>query len=303
MSKAVLITGATGKQGGAVVNALLPSSDFTILTVTRNTASPSAQKLAQKSPKIKLVQGDLNDPTTIFKNAKEVTDKPIWGVFSVQVPTGNGQTTQTEEKQGKDLIDVSLAEGVKYFVYASVDRGGAKSSSNPTPIPHFISKHNIERHLEEKTANGEMQWTVLRPTAFLDNFAPNFMGKAFATTWKTALDDKPLQFVSTSDIGYFAAQAFMKPGEYNGRFISLAGCNLTFDQANKIFKAKVGTDMPTTFSFISTTLLWAVKEVGIMFKWFKDEGYGANIEELKKIHPGLLDFGMWLEKESKFETK
>jgi hypothetical protein len=49
--------------------------------------------------------------------------------------------------------------------------------------------------------------------------------------------------------------------------------------------------------------LWAVKEVGIMFKWFKDEGYGANIEELKKIHPGLLDFGIWLEKESKFETK
>lgn len=89
MSKAVLIIGATGKQGGAVVNALLPSSDFTILAVTRNTASSSAQKLAQKSPKIKLVQGDLNDPTTIFKNAKEVTDKPIWGVFSVQVQSSN----------------------------------------------------------------------------------------------------------------------------------------------------------------------------------------------------------------------
>ena len=88
MSKAVLITGATGKQGGAVVNALL-SSDFTILAVTRNTASPSAQKLAQKSPKIKLVQGDLNDPTVIFKNAKEVAGKQIWGVFSVQVQFSN----------------------------------------------------------------------------------------------------------------------------------------------------------------------------------------------------------------------
>jgi NAD(P)-dependent dehydrogenase (short-subunit alcohol dehydrogenase family) len=91
MSKAVLITGATGRQGGAVVNALLPSSDFTILAVTRNTASPLAQKLVQKSPKIKLVQGDLNDPITIFKNAKEATDKPIWGVFSVQVRFSNSQ--------------------------------------------------------------------------------------------------------------------------------------------------------------------------------------------------------------------
>ncbi|OCL05819.1 NAD(P)-binding protein [Glonium stellatum] len=303
MSKAVLITGATGKQGGAVINALLPSSDFTILAVTRNTASPSAQKLAQKSPKIQLVQGDLNDPTTIFKNAKEVTDKPIWGVFSVQVPMGNGQTTKTEEKQGKDLIDVSITEGVKYFVYTSVDRGGAKSSTNPTPIPHFISKHNIERHLEEKTANGEMQWTILRPTAFMDNFTPDFKGKAIATAWKTTLGDKPLQHISTVDIGYFAAQAFMNPEKYKGRSISLAGCELTFKQANEIFKAKVGTDMPTTFSFITTTFLWLVKEVGIMFKWFKDEGYGADIGELKKMHPGLLDFGTWLEKESKFKTK
>jgi nucleoside-diphosphate-sugar epimerase len=86
MSRAVLICGATGKQGGAVLNRLVKqNADFKILAVTRNANSPSAQRLLSKSPKVKLVQGDLADPAALFKTARSVTDKPIWGVFSVQV--------------------------------------------------------------------------------------------------------------------------------------------------------------------------------------------------------------------------
>lgn len=86
MTVAILVTGATGKQGGAVVNALIAQDgDVEILAVTRNTDSASAQKLAKKSPKIKLVQGDLDDPATVFANAKKATSLPVWGVYSVQV--------------------------------------------------------------------------------------------------------------------------------------------------------------------------------------------------------------------------
>lgn len=85
---------------------------------------------------------------------------------------GGGSTVHTEEEQGKALVDESLKQGVKFFVYTSVDRGGDKSSDNPTPIPHFISKHNIEHHLQGKTASGEMDWCVLRPTAFFDVSGP-----------------------------------------------------------------------------------------------------------------------------------
>jgi len=80
---------------------------------------------------------------------------------------GKGASPESEEEQGKALIDESLKQGVKFFVYTSVDRGGDKSSDNPTPIPHFISKHNIEHHLQDK-AGDKMDWCVLRPTAFFD---------------------------------------------------------------------------------------------------------------------------------------
>ena len=170
----LLITGATGKQGGAVVNSLLESPEaqkFTILAVTRNADSPSAQKL--KSRGVKIVTGNLNDVPAIFQNAKTVVDKPIWGVFSVQVPMGKGATVQTEEAQGKALVDGAVANGVKMFLYNSVDRGGdEKSPDNPTNVPHFISKSNIEKHLLEKAKVAGMDWCILRPVAFMDVSSP-----------------------------------------------------------------------------------------------------------------------------------
>jgi uncharacterized protein YbjT (DUF2867 family) len=88
MGRTILVTGATGNQGGAVVNALLAANaDFNILALTRDANSSSSQKLKAKSPAISIVQGDLNDTENVFKTAKAASNQPIWGVFSVQVRT------------------------------------------------------------------------------------------------------------------------------------------------------------------------------------------------------------------------
>lgn len=169
MSKVILVTGATGNQGGAVINALLneSNSNFTILAVTRDTNSSSSQKLAAKSPSIKLVQGNLDDVPGIFAAAKEVVSEPIWGVYSVQISMGKGVTFDGEIAQGKAMIDESIKNNVKHFVYSSVDRGGdEKSWDNETPIPHFQTKYQIDRYLRETA--GSMGWTILRPVAFMD---------------------------------------------------------------------------------------------------------------------------------------
>jgi len=214
---------------------------------------------------------------------------------------GKGQDVKAEERQGKALIDESIKQGVKFYVYTSVDRGGDASIDNPTDIPHFISKHRIEQHLMEKTKHGEMDWTILRPTAFFENLVPGFLGKAFATSWKVSLkNSKPLQLIAVSDIGYFGAQAFLEPEKFKGKCYSLAGDELTYDQLAKIFKDKTGKDLPTASETLCSLFMWLVKEFGYMFRWFRDHGYNANIQEIRKIHPGLKDFAAWLEKDSQF---
>jgi uncharacterized protein YbjT (DUF2867 family) len=295
MSRTIIVTGATGKQGGAVVKAL-QDTDFEVLAVTRNVNSPSAARLAGLSPNIKPLQGDLNDATAIFEKARTMTANPIWGVYSVQAkPVGD---PTVELNQGKSLIDAAIAANVQFFVYSSVDRGGAKSSSDPTPVVHWTNKHHIEQYLEQKAAGTQMQYTVLRPTCFMENMSNDFAGKGFASSWQSALKDKPMQLIATKDIGWFAANAFRHPEENAGRYLSMAGASLTFDEANAIFKEKVGTDMPTTFTIVAQLGMHFMKEVGAIFKWLKKSGNDASVEECRRMNPLLMDFGTWLETES-----
>ncbi|ETS83245.1 hypothetical protein PFICI_05121 [Pestalotiopsis fici W106-1] len=299
IKQAILITGATGKQGGALIDALLQAgalSHFVLLAVTRDVSSPSASALNGRG--LELVQGDLNNVPAIFSAAEKVlrpSQVELWGVYSVQNPIGKGASTALEEAQGKALVDGALANGVKCFVYSSVDRGGeAVSFENKPNVPHFISKYHVEHHLV-KEAEGRMQWTILRSATFMDTITPDFIGKIMATSWSSVVKDRPLQIVAVRDIGWFAAQSFLHPDTFAGRAISLAGDALTFDQANQIFKNKVGKDLPTTLEFLNKGILWASTELGSMFQWFNETGCGADINRLKQMHPNMMDFGMWLE--------
>jgi len=294
-SKNILVTGATGKQGGAVIDALLESKgQFQILALTRNASSAKAQSLASR-PNITVVVGNPAKPAPIFD-----AHKSIYGVFSVTMVGGKeGQ----EEAQAYQLIDESVKNGVEHFVFTSVDRGGpGRSEQNITNIPHFASKHRIEEYLKEKTKDGKMKWTLLRPVAFMDNLTPDFMGKGFTSMW-AGVGNKPLQLVSCRDIGLFAARAFNNPSAYTNKAVSLAGDELTFEQGKKVFKDTLGYNIPETYSFVGSAIKWSSKEMGTMFKWFGEEGYGANIPELRKEEPRLQNLSQWLKESSGFQKK
>ncbi|KAK8051769.1 nucleoside-diphosphate-sugar epimerase family protein [Apiospora rasikravindrae] len=319
--RVILVTGATGKQGSATIDALIANGALdthTLVAVTRNPASGSAKKLATRG--VQLVQGDLNDVPAIFANVKKQLSgggnntTKVWGVFSVQVAVGRGASPESEERQGKALVDAALAHGVAHFVYTSGDRGGeARSFSSPTKIPHFVSKYNIEHHLVDQAAaaaaassssNGPaMTWTILRPVAFMENFTPGFGTKIMATGMRVSLNGKPLQFVSARDIGWFAAQAFLRPEAYAGRSVTLAGDELTLSDMRAVFRQKTGRDMPETFQFVAHIVFWLSAEFGSMFRWFHDEGFGADLAALRKEHPELQSWGDWLETESEWVAK
>ncbi|KAH7120985.1 NmrA family protein [Dendryphion nanum] len=310
MSKAILITGATGKQGGSVLKRLASdsstSSQFTLLAVTRNASSASAQKLANRYPSVKIVQGDLNDTPALFSAAKSAlreANKPdqIWGVYSVQISLGPGITVESEISQGKALIDESAKQGVKHFVYSSVERGGnEKSFTNETPIPHFQTKYVIEQHLLEQAGKkGErMGWTILRPVAFMDNLAPGMPTKVFLAAMRDTLQGKSLQWVSVEDIGIFGAKAFRDPEKWNARAEGLAGDELTFEEMSGCFERVTGYPAPATYGILGSVLMWAVTEVKIMLTWFSTDGYGVDVQKLKEEEPELCGFERWLRERS-----
>ncbi|GAW22742.1 hypothetical protein ANO14919_122850 [Xylariales sp. No.14919] len=309
MALAILVTGATGKQGGAVIDALLSQNadNFTILAVTRDVSRPAARKLGSRSPFIKLVQGDLDEVPVLLKEAQRVAEQPIWGVYSVQISMGKGVTSEGEIRQGKSLIDESIKAGVKYFVYSSVERGGDNASwDNPTPIPHFQTKYKIEHHLRNATAPGRagenMGWTILRPVAFMDNLAPGLPTEVFMAALRNWLGKKTVQWVATKDIGIFAAKAFTDPKKWDRKAVGLAGDELNVDMMSHAFMNVTGQPAPMAYSFLGSVLTFMVSEMRVMISWFASDGYRADIQACRADHPGLLTFVEWLDQESPFEN-
>lgn len=291
--KRILVTGATGKQGAAVIDALLASAAtlaFEIYALVPN-ASPFTKALEKRSPTIKVLVGDLNDCSAIFESAPY----PIWGVFSVQTPLADSgsRIKGAEEKQGKALIDAALKNGAQHFIYSSVDRGGLKSDSNATNVPHFIPKYNIERYLKERAKGSGMTYTIFRSAAFFDNLTPNMVGRIFASAW-CGMGKRKLQFVSVNDVGRFACMSFRRPAKFMNESISLAGDELTQKEANEVFKSSLSRSMPMTYMLFARIVLMWVRELGLMFRWFEKEGFGADIQECRKMNPEMEDLRKWL---------
>ncbi len=115
--KTVLVTGATGRQGGAVIRHMLPKG-WRLRALTRNPASHAAKDLARQG--VEVVQGDLEATRSL-----EEICHGIYGIYSVQDFWSVG--AKREIQQGKNLADAAKKVGVEHFVYSSV--GGAERNA------------------------------------------------------------------------------------------------------------------------------------------------------------------------------
>ncbi|KAJ4361085.1 uncharacterized protein N0V89_001654 [Didymosphaeria variabile] len=288
----ILVSGATGKQGGALIASLLSHSTptFEIYALTRNPKSRSAQALSSK-PNVKVIQGDFSNPSAIFAQIP----KP-WGFFSVTNPINVAR----EEAQGKAMTAAALAAGVQHIVFTATDRG-INSDEDATVIPHFASKFRIERDIIAKSRETGATYTFLRPVAFYENLTDDFLGKGFVSVWRINGDESRIKFVSTKDIGKVAAEAFLKAGEerYKNKAVALAGDDVSLKEFQQIFEEETGKKLPETFGVVGKGLRWALHEqLGIMFTWFTTDGFGVDVRENKKQYPFLKDFREWLRTES-----
>ncbi|MGN9796102.1 NmrA/HSCARG family protein [Streptomyces sp. NPDC054847] len=278
----VLVTGATGLQGGATARELVRRGR-PVAALVRDPASEAARALADLG--VTLVRGDLDDEASL-RSAME----GVHGVFSVQTfmtPKGLGG----EVRQGRAVARAAKAAGVAHVVYSSV--GGAERHSG---VPHFESKRHIERYLQELS----VPVTVLRPSFFMDNFAAHGPQNLDGTlVVQLALKpDTRVQFIAVEDIGFFAAEAFERPAEYVGRAVELAGDELSATEVAEAFAARTG--LPARFEELPLDAVAAnpyipnAPEIALMFEWFQEHGYRADIPALRAEHPGLLSFGAYL---------
>jgi uncharacterized protein YbjT (DUF2867 family) len=266
--KTVLVVGATGRQGGAVIRHMLPKG-WKLRALTRKTNDSIAQSLTSQG--IEVVRGDLEDPASLERAARGV-----YGVYSVQDFWAVG--AKREVQQGKNMADAAKKAGVEHFVYSSV--GGAERNSG---IDHWESKWEVENYIRKL----DLPATMIRPAAFMENY---YIDQVEIGILKGKLMDpiranKPYQTIASEDIGGFIALAFERPKEFIGTELEIAGSELTNPEAAQIFSRVLGK--PVRFQKLPMPMVRLVlgKEFYQMFRWFNQAGFKADISELRRKYP------------------
>jgi uncharacterized protein YbjT (DUF2867 family) len=260
--RTVLITGATGKQGGAVARHLA-GKGLKIRAMTRKVDSEAAKSLAAAGAEI--VRGDFDDQASV-----EAALGGAWGAFAVQNTWEAG--VEREESQGKRFATVARKVGVQHFVYTSVG-----SAHRSTGIPHFENKWRVEQTVR---GLGFPSWVIIRPVFFMENLpSPWFLnGDKLAA----AMDPKTvLQMIAVDDIGVYGARAFTDASALNGREIDLAGDAVTMPQAAKTLSGGLGRTIACVKVPIEEVRRHS-EDMAVMLEWFDRVGYNADIEGLER---------------------
>ena len=258
----ILVTGATGQQGGAIARELL-AHGYRVKAMTRKPEGEKARELVRLGAEV--VQGDLNDEASLDRALKGA-----WGVFAVQNTWEAG--VEQEEVQGKRLAEIAKKAGVHHFVYSSV-----ASADRKTGIPHFENKWRIEQRISELAFPS---YVILRPVFFMENlYSPSFkpgidQGKLFVGLEPATA----LQMISVQDIGKYGLLAFEKHAQLNGRAIDIAGDEKTMPGTAQVLSQSTKKTITFERVPIEEVKKFSV-DFALMLEWFDRVGYSAKIAD------------------------
>ena len=269
----ILVTGATGQQGGSLARLLLQKK-HKVYALTRNAQSSSAQDLRNRGANI--LKGDLDDSDSLEHAVKDVES-----VFLMGTPFEDG--TEGEIRRGKLMTDIAKKNGIEHVVYSSV----ANADKN-TGIPHFESKYKVEQHIK----NLGIPHTIIGPTFFMENLLGPGLEQG-----QLALPLSPsttLQQSALENIAEFSALVIERRKPFLGKRIDIASDEVTGEQATNILSNMLGYKI----RYVPVPLEQVYQgneDMARMYEWYEKVGTGIDISALHQEYPEVkwLTFRDW----------
>jgi uncharacterized protein YbjT (DUF2867 family) len=232
----VLVTGATGNQGGAVTRALL-AAERPVRALVRDPRSAAALRLAEAGAT--LVPGDLDDPASL--------EEPLIGataVFSLETANYADLMADFEVRRTRNLVAACRRAGIEQIVHSSVSGAGNDDPAafdagrwGAFPAHYWRSKIEAERVVREA---GFRTWTVLRPAGFMENLRqPSLWFVEFTSDRLAVVNDLDAvrPWVAVQDIGTATLAALADPRRFHEVVLELAGDEVSLRRAVEILNA------------------------------------------------------------------
>ena len=302
-----LVFSATGRQGRAVINALVSKGEKSIVGTSRNPESKSSQSLLKIDGVTKVISADYTDPESVYSAIKESQATRIWFTTDFWSLPWLSRTSETETRLGSCVIDAIVkanqsdeCQTIEHVVYSSV--GDADNA--PKEIGHFWGKAGVEKYMASQFDNDDCTttWSVIRPVAFFENvddatnFNPLTKGKLKFLTYP----DKKVKFIACEDIGKGSAVLLTNPKEYGGKIIEAAGSEHTALDVNTALSDVSGTVCNYAMAMPRFVLWLLMGDLYHMITWMETVGYSASIEEFKKLVPDAQDAKAFFERKGQW---
>lgn len=280
-SRTVLVTGATGNQGGAVAR-LLAARGWRVRALTRDRAGARARALAEAGVEVAAgVPGDRAALDAAVAGARAVFSVQPGALAATPVPY------EAEIGWGAAIADAAVAAGVEHLVYSSV--AGAEDSAG---VVAFEPKLRIEEHIRRIGAPA----TVLRPVSFMENYADAAFGLGSGVLATALAADVPEQLIAVDDIAAVVAVVLDRPETFLGQTLTIAGDALT--PPHMAHAVSTALDRHIRYVPVSITDLRAMNPTLAQVVEFVNGrgGYRADLARSRVVHPGMLTFQEWLDR-------
>jgi uncharacterized protein YbjT (DUF2867 family) len=287
----ILVTGATGMQGGATARSLL-AHGHRVRILTRNPDSPAARVLVRMGAEA--VRGDMSDRASLDGALRGVS-----GVFSMQSLDGSG--SDAERQHGFALVLSALQSGVQQVVHTSVAATARHTQFRRWGTGYWWEKYWTDKwDIEEAVRNaGFGSWTVLRPAFMMGNFSrpksdfmfPHLRHGEIATALKA---ETRLDLVSADDIGSFARAAFENPELFNRRNIDIAAESLTLGEVAATLSRVCGKAVKAVELSPAEAVARGLFAGWVNTQeWLNEVGYQVDIGALKSCGVPLTTLEQW----------
>lgn len=303
--KIIAVVGATGAQGGSLVQAILADTtgEFAVRAITRDVNSDKAKALAAAGAEV--VAADVNDEASIAKALEGA-----YGAFFVTF-FWDHFSPETEKQHARNMAAAALTAGVKHVIWSSLEdtRKWIPVSDDRMPtlqgvykVPHFDAKGESNAYFTDLG----LPVTILNTSFYWENFIYFGVGPTRGEDGKLALNipmaDKRLPGIAVQDIGKTAYAIFKDPSTI-GKTISIAGEHLTGQQMADAMTKAIGETV--VYNAIPASVYRSfgfpgADDMGNMFQFkaeFEADYTGArDLDAVRKLNPELETFATWLEK-------
>ncbi|MEU2088369.1 NmrA family NAD(P)-binding protein [Nocardia beijingensis] len=277
----ILVTGATGKQGGTTARRLL-ADGRAVRALVRDAHAPAAQELAAAGAE--LVVGDFDAPETLAAALAGVS-----GLFLVPPAAygPEGWDVDLEAARGEAIVEAARAAGVRQIVFTGIASMGDSTSWGATG----------KKRIEDAIIASGLQYTLLRPVRFMENYllrtslVDGIKGGVHRHLFPA---EGPMKVIAVADIGDIAGLAFADPDRFHGRVLELAGDVLVPPVAAAAISAATGHQV--SYHEVGEAEADAIgAEIGNTWRLMRHTGgWRADVDEIRAIHPALRTFDTWL---------